>query len=122
MRDISASNVEGHKGVIAVVEAKQKENERLAADAAEKREVARERLAKLARGESVAGGFGKKLDFKAELRAAGFTTRQLNRMRLLAELTRPAFESFLKRHSEALRKAEDKVSDRELRRMIRESA
>jgi hypothetical protein len=95
MQDVNASVAEGHKLLVASCEAKHQEHERLAAEAAEKTEVARERLAKLARVESVAGGLGKKLDFNKQLRAAGFTARWIKRAQSLAGLTpqssRPSF-------------------------------
>ena len=56
MRDIGVSTAEGYKHLIASTEMKLKETERAASDAAEKVEVARERLAKLKQGKNVAGG------------------------------------------------------------------
>jgi hypothetical protein len=57
MHGMNAASVEEHKLMIASAEAKRQEHERLAA---EKVEAARSRLAKLAHGETVAGGLGKK--------------------------------------------------------------
>jgi hypothetical protein len=90
------------------------------AKAAEKVEVARSRLEKLKRGESVAGGLGKKLDIVAIMKAAGITSGDLRRMRLYGSLTKTEFESLLeptrmKRRLEAA----DRVFDREVRRIIR---
>ena len=56
MRDIGVSTAEGYKHLIASTEMKLKETERAASNAAEKVEVARERLAKLKQGKNVAGG------------------------------------------------------------------
>ena len=75
MQEMNVSSAEGHKLLAACAEAKRKEHDRVAADAAEKREIARERLAKLARGESVAGGLGKKLDFNKPTEGGGFHRR-----------------------------------------------
>ena len=89
MQDLNVATAEGQKGLIASAEAKLKESECAAADAAERREAARERLVKLKHGESVSGGMGKKLDVNAMLKAAGFTARELKRMQLQAEFDRP---------------------------------
>ena len=118
MQEMNVSSAEGHKLLAACAEAKRKEHDRVAADAAEKREIARERLAKLARGESVAGGLGKKLDFNKQLRAAGFTARWIKQAQLLAGLTSQEFQTLLQRADTA--KAADRALDRELRRMIGE--
>jgi hypothetical protein len=56
------------------------------------------------------------LDFEAELKAAGFTSRQLRGMRLLGSLTKAEFEQML-----ALVHAADvtsKAAEREARRLI----
>jgi hypothetical protein len=60
---------------------------------------------------------GKRLDFEAELKAAGFTTRQLRRMRLLGSLTKAEFEQMLAAVHFA--DATSKAAERESRRIIR---
>jgi hypothetical protein len=117
MQDLNVATAEGQKGLIASAEAKLKESECAAADAAERREAARERLVKLKHGESVSGGMGKKLDVNAMLKAAGFTARELKRMQLQASLTGQDFETVLQRTkpSEVI----DKAFDREVRRLVR---
>jgi hypothetical protein len=65
MHDLNAASAEEHKGLIASAATKKAELEAAAVAAVERRDVARERLAKLARGESVAGGLGKKPDLAA---------------------------------------------------------
>jgi hypothetical protein len=67
--------------------------------------------------ESVSGGLGKRLDFEAELKAAGFTTRQLRSMRLLGSLTKAEFEQMLAAVHFA--DATSKATERESRRIIR---
>ena len=118
IQEMNASSAEGHKLLIASAEAKRQEHERLAAAAAEKREVARERLAELARGESGAGELGKKLHMTAVAKKAGLTPKEIK----TAELTEAEFETFLERHWKAGRKGNDKIYNRELRRVIRERA
>jgi hypothetical protein len=71
MRDINAATAEDHKRLAASAEAKLKEHELAAADAADRYETAKERLAKLKGGEGVSGGLGKKLDPVSLMRAWG---------------------------------------------------
>jgi hypothetical protein len=117
LHDLNASDIEGQKLLIARAEAKLAEQKPLAAQAGEKAEAARERLAKLKQGESVSGGLGKKLDVLAMLKAAGFTTRQMKRMQLMASLTDEDFEAVLARTKSS--EATDKAFDREVRRLVR---
>ena len=69
MRDIGASSVEGHKALISRAETRIAEQAAKAAEAGEQAHVAKD------------------LDVRAALKAAGFTERDLRRMRLLASLT-----------------------------------
>jgi hypothetical protein len=78
-----------------------------ALEASARADVAKERLARLDRGENVSGGLGKPLDLVAVLKAAGFTDREIQRCRdcaLLGEIG--AFEECsplaLMRQSEGL--------------------
>lgn len=120
MRDLNAASVEEHKSLVASTEAKLKEHESAAADAGEKFETAKDRLQRLRRGESVAGGLDKKFDVQAAMKAAGITPSMLRRMRLFASLTETEFEAL---HAPTVSKrwfdAMDKAVDREARRMIR---
>jgi hypothetical protein len=119
MQGLNAATAEDHKRLIASAEAKLKESERAAADATENRETARERLAKLKRGESVAGGLGKKLDIVAMLKSAGLTPREIRRAALYASLAPEEFEAMLDRTGGKSIDAVDRISDREARRIIR---
>ena len=118
MRDINAATAEDQKRLSASAEAKMKHHERAAADAAEQSEAARDRLAKLRRGESVSGGLGQKIDVVAMLKANGITTRWMKRAQGLASLTNAEFETLLKRADPTA--AIDKAVDRELRRFVQE--
>jgi hypothetical protein len=65
-------------------------------EASARADVAKERLARLDRGENVSGGLGKPLDLVAVLKAAGFTDREIQRCRdcaLLGEIG--AFEELM---------------------------
>jgi hypothetical protein len=119
MQDMNAASAEGHKGLIASTGTKLKESERAAADAAEKRDAARERLAKLKRGESVAGGLGKKLDIIAMMKTT-FTPSEIRRMVRYASLGREVFETWLKQAlDDRWTAAGNRYLDRDLRRFLR---
>jgi hypothetical protein len=119
MRDLNASHIEGHKAHIALAEAKIAEMAPEVAKAAEKVEVARSRLEKLKRGESVAGGLGKKLDVVAVMKAAGWTPSMMGRARLLASLTEAEFRQASAKTSAEVAGAADRAIEREARRIIR---
>ena len=119
MLDIGASSVEGHKALIARAEAViAKEGPRVA-EAAEKVEAAKSRLEKLKRGEDVAGGLGKPFDAERALKAAGFTERDLRRMRLLASLTEAEMKQASAKTCAEVVDAADRAIEREARRIIR---
>jgi hypothetical protein len=93
MRDIHAGQVEGHKGLVAAAERAIRAAEAAAAQASEQAQAAQERIAKIERGEDVAGGLGHPLtreDFDAELIAAGFTRADLRHMETLGALPEEA--------------------------------
>ena len=117
LRDSGAGIVEGHKELIASAEAKIANAAPTLVEAEENVKTAKDRLERLKRGESVSGGLGKRLDFEAELKAAGFTTRQLRSMRLLGSLTKAEFEQMLVAVHFA--DATSKAAERETRRIIR---
>jgi hypothetical protein len=117
MRDMNASHIEGHKGLIAAAEAKIAEMAPEVAKAAEKVEVARSKREKLKRGESVAGGLGKKFDVAAAMKAAGFTPSMMRRMRLNGALSEAQFDAAVA-HTKAS-EAYDKAFEREARRILR---
>jgi hypothetical protein len=119
--DLSASNVEGHKALIAKAEATVAEESARATQAAERVEAARDRLARLKRGEAVAGGLGKRMDVEAMFKAAGLTPSDIRRIELSAQanLTDAEFDAMVKRIVKNEIAAGDKVHERELRRIIR---
>jgi hypothetical protein len=72
----------------------------------------------LARGESIAGGLGKKLDVIAAMKTQGISTRQISRMVLLTQLTEEELSSVVRNARVA--EAHDRAIDREVRRLLRE--
>jgi hypothetical protein len=117
--DLNASHIEGHKALIATVEAKIAEMAPEVERAAERVEVARNRLEKLKRGEDVADGLGKPPDIVAVLKAAGWTPSMMRRGRLLNSLTETEFKMVLESSHSAAKAAADKATEREARRIIR---
>jgi len=117
---MGTESVEGHRALIARAETKIAEETPRVADADEKVEAAKDRLARLARGESVTGGLGKKFDVDAAMKAAGWTPGDFRRSRLLSSLTKAEFESLLEptRVHQRIDVA-DKAFEREARRIIR---
>ena len=117
MRDSSTGVVDGHRKTIAASTAALANAEPARAEAEENVKAAKDRLDRLRQGETVSGGLGNRLDFEAELKAAGFTSRQLRRMRLLGSLTKTEFEQM----AAAVHRADatSMVAEREARRIIR---
>jgi hypothetical protein len=118
IRDLNASTVEEHKGLVKSAEARIAEYAAKAAEAAERTDTAKERLERIKRGENVPGGLGKRLDFERLMRKAGITPSMAKRMALLGSLTAEEFESFLKKKHVGF-KALDKAMDREARQILR---
>jgi uncharacterized protein (DUF885 family) len=89
--DMHTSNAEGHKGLIAVAERKVAEIEAERAKAAAYAEQANDRIARIERGEEVAGGLGKPMTYEdalAILRKAGFTKRDIRRLEAAGRASR----------------------------------
>jgi hypothetical protein len=96
MRDMNASMVEGQKALIAAAKAKITEFEPSVAESTARHEAAKDRLEKIRRGESVAGGLGKPLDYRqfvAILKEAGWTPSNMRHAELLATLSDAEFEA-----------------------------
>jgi hypothetical protein len=120
MRDMGAASVEEHKALISSAETKIAEQAPRVAEAGERVEAAKDRLARLARGESVPGGLGKQIDVRAMSKAAGITPAMMRRARLLGNLTEAEFETLLDAaHMRKRIEAEDKAMEREARRIMR---
>jgi hypothetical protein len=119
MRNLNASHIEGYKAHIALAETKIAEMEPEVAKAAARVEIARSRLEKLRRGETISGGLGKRLDTDvvAILQAAGWMPSDFRHARLLWSLSKAEFETVTKRTDSS--DAVDRAFDREARRIIR---
>jgi hypothetical protein len=118
LRDMNAELIEGHKGTIALAEKKIAETTPEVEKAAANVKVAKGRLEKIERGESIEGGlFQKPIDGEAILREAGWTPRHFRRLRLQRSLSNAEFEIALANAN--VGDAADKAFDREARRIIR---
>ena len=117
VRDVGASTIEGHKALIATAETAIAETAPMVAEADEALEAIKGRREKIRRGENVAGGLGKPLDFRAALIASGFKPDQLRRAQLFASLTKAEFEMLLARMNAA--ELVSKAYAREARRILR---
>ena len=118
IRDLNASGVEQHKILIASAEKKIAGYTAGSAQAAERADAAKDRLARIDRGETVPGGLVKRLDFEKLMREAGIAPALLKRAELLGSLTAEEFESFLKKNHVGF-EAMDKAMDREARQILR---
>jgi hypothetical protein len=89
-----------------------------AKDAAANAERAKERIAKIERGEDVAGGLGKPVDFETMLRKAGMSDEDIQHCKDLAELC-PSDEDLEKLVHEQV-EAGERVGRAIVRRRLRE--
>jgi hypothetical protein len=124
LHDMHASTVKERKELIAAAQRAVADGEAAATNAAAKAGHARERLAKIERGEDVAGGLGKPVDVEALMLANGFTKRDLRDMERLHELLtelenrgidREYWDALHRNHKAAGRCA-DRQTEREVRR------
>jgi hypothetical protein len=107
LEELHAGDIECEKALAACVNAKIAEAETERAKAADNAAAAKERLAKIERGEDVAGGLGKPIGSKDWERHLGKSS--VRRGLQLAELEEAAFQEFLdetmKQHAVGERKA-----------------
>jgi hypothetical protein len=118
LRGLNEDLIEGHKALIATAEAKNAEIAPVVADASEKEERAKDRLARLERGEAVSGGLGKRLDMEALLDQAGVSKRLRRRAILLASLTDEELKALEVRSKEFIA-AHHNAHDRAARKILR---
>lgn len=91
LQDMHAGTAEGHKQLIALADKAIAASQAGMAEASTNAAVAKERIERLARGETVAGGFGKPMtreDFIEILRKAGFGPSDFRRMDHLLTISR----------------------------------
>jgi hypothetical protein len=117
VHDMNAELVEGNKALVAKVEATIAEVAPQVQAAAERRDIAKARLEKIKRGETVAGGLGKRIDFEALLNEAGWTSLDFRRARLMKKLTEAEFDEALANMK--VPEEHDRAFDREARRILR---
>jgi hypothetical protein len=79
LRDMHAEKVEGTKGLITTAERDIAARQAAIAEADVKTAAAKERLDRLARGESVASGFGKPMTLADVIKATGWTASDVRR-------------------------------------------
>jgi hypothetical protein len=96
MEGMAAGQIEGTKALIATADKKIAELTPQAVRAAENLSTARDRIARLGRGESVDGGLGKPFDVKAAFREMGWTKSAVRNAIDVASLTKAEFESLFK--------------------------
>jgi hypothetical protein len=96
LHESDAKQIEGHKGLIRSAEQTVASTQAAMIVADAKIAAAKERIARIQRGENVAGGFGEPMDFDKVLRAAGWTASDLKRARLLAVITEVGGEAAFK--------------------------
>jgi len=118
LQHMNASTAEGHKGLLAKTQRTISDSEASAKDAAANAERAKERIAKIERGEDVAGGLGNPVDFETMLRKAGMSDEDIQHCKDMAEL-RLSHEELEKLVDEQL-EAGDRAGRAIVRRWLRE--
>jgi hypothetical protein len=117
IQDMNLSTAEGHKRLAERAEQKQRALEAIAADAGDRAVAAEDRVARLKRGEAVAGGITKPLDVAAILRSHGWSTSDLSHAAGLASLSPAEFALFLDEHRKGMERAEAAVGRTVLRKV-----
>jgi hypothetical protein len=118
LQDMHACTTEDHKGLARQVGSRIAEGEAAAASAKAKAETARDRVARIERGEDVAGGLGKPMTYAqavAIMLGAGLTKRDIEDAKLIAALP----EDAIKVARDAAVKAMDRASMAAVRRYAR---
>ena len=118
LQHMNAAATENHKGLLAKTQRVISDSEASAKDAAANAERAKERIAKIERGEDVQGGLGAPVDLEAMLRKAGLTATDIQHVRNVAELTDEEFEKFLA--VEPVMKAIERADRAMVRKLLRE--
>jgi len=118
LQHMNAATTENHKGLLAKTQRTISDSEASAKDAAANAERAKERIAKIERGEDVAGGLGNPVDFETMLRKAGMSDEDIQHCKDLAELC-PSDEDLEKLVHEQV-EAGERVGRAIVRRRLRE--
>jgi hypothetical protein len=115
--DVYADTVEDHEGLVAFAESKIANMEAQRADAAENAAKAKDRIARLERGETVEGGLGKPMtaeDAERICRAAGMTASDLRHAQVLAALPEAAIPLIV----QAAVEGSDRAAKRTARKLL----
>lgn len=104
---VFAADADDSKRLVATVEQTVADKRSAAKAAAEVANAAKDRIARIERGESVSGGLGKPKEIAGALIEAGFTKAELRRMRRSAEFTAEDFEAILAEKQRRARAASD---------------
>jgi hypothetical protein len=118
LHSIHEGTLADHKALAATLAGKIAEMEAGAAQSAAVVDAAKERLAKIDRGEEVSGGLGKAMSVEDNLRAAGWATADIEHCRVLATLKEVAWAEFLAALHPALEKQRRAVARDILRRQL----
>jgi hypothetical protein len=109
IRDMNAAAVEGYKGLIATAEKEIAGYASTSPEVAERADAAKERLARLERGEPVVGGIGKKFDIDKIMKEAGIPPSDARHMLEVASLTEDEFKSVVPSTMKAMEKVERRI-------------
>ena len=117
---MEAEQAEGNKQLAASAERKAAKAKAQADTAHANAEAAKDRAARIKRGEAVSGGLGKQLDIERFLRDRGFTTADIEEVENIARLSKlggfeELLEEIMKRYKRAARAAARAVLRRRLR-------
>lgn len=120
MRDITVGRIEDTKTLIATAERQIAEMTPAAAQASERVATSRDRIERLRRGDSVAGGLGKPVNVEKMLRAGGWTTGKINRAVELSRLTEAELKTLFANRKivDRMLDAHDRDFHREARKML----
>jgi hypothetical protein len=120
MRDLWAAKIEGHRGMIGKAEATIAEAAPQLQIATEDVERAKDRLARIERGETVSGGLHKRMDIEVVFDEAGVTKRERKRWLLMGSLTSTEFEALADQtwHAKGFFEVIDRPINRAARKII----
>jgi hypothetical protein len=87
LKDLHESTASDHEGMATAAQSAAADGRAVAADAKTKAAEAAERIARIERGEDIAGGLSEPINIERFLRAAGWRTRDLDNARMLSDVS-----------------------------------
>lgn len=121
LHDIQKDSLAGHRRLIASAQKAIAEGEAAMTQSAQKTEAAKERIAKLRRGEDVPGGLGRPMTQKQWLAAIGWTDKDLRNSRVLQDLYKiGAWDEAIRAARDSHKKSERAAFRAVLRKRLRE--